>query len=99
MCSRSDLAEHVQRNLGLLLGTMAAELNSWLEGQACRAAALLRSCAWLAEDSMALHLSPLLLPICKVRTWGEVGSQMHAMRARSRMQGICHVAFRLDQDF
>ena len=57
----------VQRNLGLLAGAIGAELHSWLEGEASKAAQLLHSCAWLAEDGMSLHLPVLLEPVCKVR--------------------------------
>ena len=68
----------MQRNLGLLVGAMADELESWLEVQASSAAQLLRSCAWLAEDGMANHLGPLLLPICRVSPQGVAPARKHA---------------------
>ena len=57
----------MQGNLGLLVGAIAAELHSWLEGEAYKAGQLLRSCAWLAEDGMTPHLPALLEPMCRVR--------------------------------
>ena len=57
----------MQRNLGLVVGALATELHSWLDGEACKAVQLLRSCAWLAEDGLTPHLPVLLDPMCQVR--------------------------------